>query len=174
MMRMTQRWKRKMLHKVDTTCTWLYSVIRKPSVTQSVSYLFSQFVGQLVSQQSVWQAVSNSARQSLTLSVSHSVGQSVTQLDSQSLSQLVSQSVSWAVSYRVSCSWSVGNSVWKINGKVMMHWCSRPSLGYRYGKTLVPLTRIDKDSMKLPTERCLSVLCFTSNENVSNKIMIMS
>ncbi|XP_073251486.1 X-ray repair cross-complementing protein 5-like isoform X2 [Porites lutea] len=38
--------------------------------------------------------------------------------------------------------------------------------GYRYGKTLVPLTRIDKDSMKLPTERCLSVLCFTSNENV--------
>ncbi|KAL9961622.1 hypothetical protein ACROYT_G030604 [Oculina patagonica] len=38
--------------------------------------------------------------------------------------------------------------------------------GYRYGKTLVPLTKIDKDSMKLPTERCLSVLCFTSNENV--------
>lgn len=38
--------------------------------------------------------------------------------------------------------------------------------GYRYGKTLVPLTRIDKDSMKLPAERCLSVLCFTSNENV--------
>lgn len=38
--------------------------------------------------------------------------------------------------------------------------------GYRYGKTLVPLTRIDKDSMKLPTERCLSLLCFTSNENV--------
>lgn len=38
--------------------------------------------------------------------------------------------------------------------------------GYRYGKTLVPLTRIDKDSMKLPTERCLSVLCFASNENI--------
>ncbi|XP_015762651.1 PREDICTED: X-ray repair cross-complementing protein 5-like [Acropora digitifera] len=38
--------------------------------------------------------------------------------------------------------------------------------GYRYGKTLVPLTKIDKDSMKLPTERCLSVLCFASNDNV--------
>ncbi|KAJ7388679.1 X-ray repair cross-complementing protein 5 [Desmophyllum pertusum] len=38
--------------------------------------------------------------------------------------------------------------------------------GYRYGKTLVPLTKIDRDSMKLPTERCLSVLCFASNENV--------
>ncbi|XP_068705465.1 X-ray repair cross-complementing protein 5-like [Montipora foliosa] len=38
--------------------------------------------------------------------------------------------------------------------------------GYRYGKTLVPLTKIDKDSMKLPTERCLSVVCFTPSENV--------
>nr|XP_058950192.1 X-ray repair cross-complementing protein 5-like [Pocillopora verrucosa] len=38
--------------------------------------------------------------------------------------------------------------------------------GYRYGKTLVPLTKIDKESMKLSTERCLSLLCFTSNENV--------
>ena len=43
----------------------------------------------------------------------------------------------------------------------------RYQIGYRYGKTLVPLTKIDKDSMKLPTERCLSLLCFTSNENVS-------
>ena len=41
------------------------------------------------------------------------------------------------------------------------------NVGYRYGKTLVPLTKIDRDSMKLPTERCLSVLCFASNENVS-------
>ncbi|KAK3699754.1 hypothetical protein QZH41_015603, partial [Actinostola sp. cb2023] len=38
--------------------------------------------------------------------------------------------------------------------------------GYRYGKTIVPLTKIDKDSMKLETDRCLSVLGFTSTENV--------
>ena len=44
-------------------------------------------------------------------------------------------------------------------------------VGYRYGKTIVPLTKIDKDSMKLPTEKCLKVLQFTSSQNVSrNKL----
>ncbi|XP_031552940.1 X-ray repair cross-complementing protein 5-like isoform X2 [Actinia tenebrosa] len=38
--------------------------------------------------------------------------------------------------------------------------------GYRYGKTIVPLTKIDKDSMKLTTEKCLSVLGFTSLDNI--------
>ncbi|XP_048590285.1 X-ray repair cross-complementing protein 5 isoform X2 [Nematostella vectensis] len=38
--------------------------------------------------------------------------------------------------------------------------------GYRYGKTIVPLTKIDKEGMKLETEKCLSVLGFSHKDNI--------
>ncbi len=39
-------------------------------------------------------------------------------------------------------------------------------LGYRYGKSLVPVSTEDEDAMKLTAEKCLSVLGFTSMDNV--------
>ena len=41
------------------------------------------------------------------------------------------------------------------------------SLGHRYGSTLVPFSAEDKEAMKFRATKCLKILCFTKQENVS-------
>ena len=38
--------------------------------------------------------------------------------------------------------------------------------GYRYGKSLIPVSAEDEDAMKLSNDKCLSLLGFTSMDNV--------
>ena len=39
-------------------------------------------------------------------------------------------------------------------------------LGYRYGKSLIPISEDDEIAMKFPAPRCLSLMGFTKRENV--------
>ena len=38
--------------------------------------------------------------------------------------------------------------------------------GYRYGKSLIPVSAEDEDAMKLSADKCLSLLGFTAMKNV--------
>ena len=40
------------------------------------------------------------------------------------------------------------------------------SLAYKYGKTLVPYSKIDEQSLKMQTEKCMRVLGFTDRSKV--------
>ena len=44
--------------------------------------------------------------------------------------------------------------------------CTCLSLGYRYGKSLIPVSSEDEEAMKLQTSKCLSLLGFTSKDKV--------
>ena len=40
------------------------------------------------------------------------------------------------------------------------------STGFRYGKSLIPISSADEEAMKLKAEKCLSVLGFTKMDKV--------
>ena len=42
------------------------------------------------------------------------------------------------------------------------------SAGFRYGKSLIPISSADEEAMKLKAEKCLSVLGFTKTDKVKN------
>ena len=46
--------------------------------------------------------------------------------------------------------------------------------GYRYGKSLVPISDADEQAMKLAMPRCLSLLGFTSGENIKQHQLVGS
>ena len=46
-------------------------------------------------------------------------------------------------------------------------------IGYRYGKSLIPVSTEDEEAMKLSSMKQLSILGFTSIKNVWYKILIL-
>ena len=54
-----------------------------------------------------------------------------------------------------------------------MYGISFAATGYRYGKSLIPITSEDENAMKLQAGKCLSVLGFTKCENVSLKCVVI-
>ena len=45
--------------------------------------------------------------------------------------------------------------------------------GYRYGKSLIPITSEDEEALKIHAAKCLSLLGFTKCENLSWQCIIM-
>ncbi|CDI98109.1 ATP dependent DNA helicase 2 subunit 2 [Echinococcus multilocularis] len=44
--------------------------------------------------------------------------------------------------------------------------------GYRYGTTLVPFTKEDKDKIRVESEKCLAVIGFTKSANITSNIYV--
>ena len=55
-----------------------------------------------------------------------------------------------------------------------MYLCTHTHAGYRYGKSLIPISDADEQAMKMEAPRCLSLLGFTRAENIKQHQIVGS